>query len=134
MPVLKTKEKTERNQMTASIATVKTTGITRTETISPRGKDPYNILVELLDLYLPGKRHPAEITRRVESENDKLDPSKTYLIGGDCFEIGRYDRLEFNSYGIEFIEVDKAIDELTSPSETSGHTTSSFGDYSDTGT
>lgn len=98
---------------------VTTTGTIRTETITPRDKDPYDIKVEVLDLHLPGKRHPSDFTRRVDFNNPELlTLGEKYFFGGEYIGLGKYGRIELNPYDIEFIPESEFIDSLTSPEAT----------------
>ena len=95
---------------------VTTTGTIRTETITPRDKDPYDIKVEVLDLHLPGKRHPSDFTRRVDFNNpETLTPGEKYFFGGEYIGLGKYGRIELNPYDIEFIPENEVVDSITSP-------------------
>lgn len=91
-------------------------GDIRTETISPRDKPSRQIWVEICDLYVPGKRHPVELKKRVNDEqSDVLEPGKKYFLGGPCFGTTRYDGLEFLPYEVGYVLEDDLIDWLSSP-------------------
>lgn len=81
-----------------------------TKTITRGRENPREVVVQEVDLYLPGQRHPMAF--EIDVQGQSLSPNQRYyLTGSNLFQGGRYGP-ELNRYGHEWVDEKTFVDSL----------------------